>query len=229
VAVIFPRWTNLIPLIIGVAVPIGLITVVLGIWYWFSPKFTDVGYQPKQPIPFSHQLHAGNLGLDCRYCHNTVEQASHASVPPTATCWGCHGDNRGGIGMDPSTSSPVRSLRPLFESHSNNTPVRWVKVHMLPDYAYFNHSVHINARVGCASCHGRIDQMEVVQQAKELSMGWCLECHRNPEPHLRPSSVPVTRMDWDPSVTRMTPAEVDDVKRKLSEVNPPEHCSGCHR
>jgi hypothetical protein len=232
VADIFPRWTNLIPLIIGVAAPIGLIVVITGIWYWFSPQFTDVGYQPKQPIPFSHQLHAGSLGIDCRYCHNTVEQAGHAAVPPSATCWGCHGDSNNGalaIALNPTTNAPLPSLQPLFESYATKNPIQWVKVHMLPDYAYFNHSAHISVGVGCASCHGRIDQMEVVRQAKPLSMGWCLECHRDPEPHIRPSSVPPTRMDWDPEVSRMTTAEVDEVKRKLDKLNPPEHCSGCHR
>jgi hypothetical protein len=232
VAAIFPRWTNLIPLIIGVAVPLGLIAVVTGIWYWFSPKFTDVGYQPKQPIPFSHQLHAGNLGMDCRYCHNTVEQGAHASVPPSATCWGCHGDSDTGalaIALNPNTNAPLPSLKPLFDSYQTKAPIQWVKVHMLPDYAYFSHAAHINAGVGCASCHGRIDQMEVVSQAQPLSMGWCLECHRNPEPHIRPASVPPTKMDWDPKTVRMTHAETDEVKRKLEKLNPPEHCSGCHR
>jgi len=197
------------------------------VWYYFSPLYTDVGYRPKQPVPFSHQLHAGNMGMDCRYCHNTVEEAGHAAIPPTSTCLGCHGADTGQI------ASNKRSLQPIRDSDEKNgtgTPVEWVRVHMLPDYAYFNHAVHVKAGVGCVSCHGRIDQMEVVYQAQPLSMGWCLDCHRAPAEHIRPDSVSVTNMSWNRELALKENSELAaEIEAKAAKVNPPEHCSGCHR
>ncbi|MCA9666286.1 MAG: cytochrome c3 family protein [Myxococcales bacterium] len=215
-AVIFPRWTNRIPFYLGAGGPVVLGGLIFAIWYWFSPQYTDVGYQPRQPIPFSHKLHAGNLGLDCRYCHNTVERAAHAAIPPTSTCMGCHEK------LVKPNSIP---LAPLRAAHAAGKPVKWVKVHMLPDYAYFNHSVHLAAGVGCTSCHGRIDQMPIVTQKQPLSMSWCLECHRNPKPHLRPLDQ-ITNMAWDSKKAGYDPDKDPMRKRK---VNPPTYCSGCHR
>lgn len=213
-AAIFPKWTNRVPLMIVVGTPIAFVAVVVGVWYFFSPRFTDVGYSPKQPVPFSHALHAGEMGIDCRYCHNTVEQASFAAIPPTSTCMNCHEHVK--------TDSP--RLEPVRNSYATGQPIQWVKVHLLPDYAYFPHNAHIAAGVGCSSCHGRIDQMEQVHQAEPLSMGWCLDCHRNPEPHLRPVSE-VTNMDWNLKDNDYDPAA--DPAR-IRDVNPPQHCSGCH-
>jgi hypothetical protein len=215
VAQIFPRWTNHLGLATAVAVPGVIVAVTLAIWYWFSPKFTDVGYAPEQPVAFSHRLHAGDMGMDCRYCHSTVEQAAHAAVPPTQTCMNCH-----------TTVAPESTLlQPLREAHAAGAPLEWVRVHMLPDYAYFDHSAHVAAGVGCTSCHGRIDQMDVVAQAEPLSMGWCLECHREPEPNLRPRSE-VTNMAWDAATAGYDPHA--DPARMRDPV-PPVHCSGCHR
>ena len=212
-AVIFPRWSNLVPLAIVAGAPLIVGAAVFGFTYWASPSYTDVGYAPKQPVPFSHQIHAGQLGMDCRYCHNTVEAASHAAVPPAGTCMNCHS----------VIKAEAEVLAPIRESFENDNPVEWVRVHMLPDYAYFDHSVHLAAGVGCQSCHGRIDQMKVVTQDQPLSMGWCLDCHRNPEPHLRPFDQ-VTTMGWDGS--DYDPAADPERTRELA---PPEHCSGCHR
>ena len=184
-------------------------------WYWFSPSYTDVGYNPDQPVPFSHKLHAGELGMDCRYCHNTVEDAAHAAIPPTETCMNCH----------KAVKTDSIALEPVRNSYSNDVPVEWVRVHMLPDYAYFDHSVHVAAGVGCATCHGRVDQMIKVAQAEPLSMGWCLECHRNPEPNLRPKNK-VTDMTWDSALAGYNPHKDPLRKRELA---PPQHCSGCHR
>jgi hypothetical protein len=193
-----------------------LLSAVVGaVWYWFSPYYTDVGYAPEQPVPFSHKLHAGDLGLDCRYCHNTVEQSAYAAIPPSATCMNCH-----------ATVLPTSpKLAPIRESFATGNPVEWKRVHMLPDYAFFNHSVHIAAGVGCAECHGRIDQMKVVEQAQPLSMQWCLDCHRDPQPRLRPRDQ-VTNMGWsaEEAGTQPTFAEVHG-----REPLPPIHCSGCHR
>ena len=211
---IFPRWTNKIPQAVGAGSVLLVCGVVGAIWYWFSPWFLNVGYQPEQPIPYSHKLHAGELGIDCRYCHTTVEDANYAALPPTATCMNCHANIR---------KDSVK-LKPLRKSEKSGEPVAWVKVHQLPDYAYFSHTAHVNAGVGCVSCHGRVDTMEVVEMVKPLSMSWCLDCHRNPEPNLRPQSE-VTNMNWDRK--KFDPAKHKN--RAGNEVQPPVHCSGCHR
>lgn len=214
-AQIFPRWTNQLGLALAVGVPALVVGITLSIWYWFSPKYTDVGYAPEQPVQFSHALHAGEMGMDCRYCHNTVEVAAHAAIPPTQTCMNCH------TNVAPESTR----LTLLRSSHASNTAIEWVRVHMLPDYAYFDHSAHVGAGVGCASCHGRIDQMPVVAQNQPLSMGWCLECHREPTQNLRPRDQ-VTNMGWDSATANYNPHE--DPTR-LRDVQPPLHCSGCHR
>lgn len=225
-AVIFPKWTNKVPTIIAIGGAVTTAFVVFAIWYWFSPKFTDVGYEPVQPVKFSHALHAGDLGMDCRYCHTTVESAAHAAVPPTETCMNCHTQVKG-AGAD-STASGVdsysQSLKPVVRAWETGTPINWVRVHLLPDYAFFNHSAHVTAGVGCTSCHGRIDKMETVHQTEPLSMGWCLDCHRDPEPHLRPFDQ-ATTMDWDIANNDYDPSADPARTRK---VNPPQHCSGCH-
>ena len=178
-AVIFSRSWNKLPLILGVGAPAVLGLIPVGIWYSFSPEFTDVGSQPQQPVAFSHAMHAGELGLDCRYCHSTVEVAGKAAIPPTETCMNCHSK----VKVDSKKLELVR------KSAQTGEPIPWVRVHMLPDYAYFDHSVHVAAGVGCASCHGRIDQMEVVRQEQPLSKdsarsreltppAHCSGCHR---------------------------------------------------
>jgi hypothetical protein len=211
---LFPKWTNKIPLVIGLVVPAVAVGVIAFIWYFFSPEYTDVGYMPKQPVPFSHELHAGQLGMDCRYCHNTVETSHFAAIPPTETCMNCH----------KIIKKDSKKLAPIRESFETGKPVEWVNVHMLPDFAFFDHSVHVAGGVSCVSCHGRIDQMPEVRQQEPLSMGWCLECHRNPGPHLRPVSE-VTNLAWDSEKANYNPDEDPERKRN---VNPPQHCSGCH-
>lgn len=214
---IFPRWTNKIPLAIGVLGPLALAGLVGGVWYYFSPKFTDVGYRPEQPVPFSHKLHAGDMGMDCRYCHNTVERAAHAAVPPAQTCMNCHS-------LVKKDSPRLKLVR---DSYNTGETIPWVRVHQLPDYAFFDHRPHLAAGVGCASCHGRIDKMTVVEMDQPLSMGWCLDCHRNPEPHLRPRDQ-ITNMEWDLEVDgKAYDANKDPTRTR--EILPPEHCSGCHR
>jgi len=213
---IFPRWTNNIPIAAGLLAPIAGVGLIFAVWYWFSPWYTDVGYRPKQPVPYSHKLHAGDLGIDCRYCHNTVERGAVAAIPPAATCMNCH---KSGV---KTTSDRLALVR---ESYETGKPVEWVRVHQLPDYAYFNHSAHVAAGVGCASCHGRVDRMVVVEMDQPLSMSWCLDCHRDPEPNLRPLDQ-VTNMNWDPTAQTYDPKRDPERKR---QVNPPQHCSGCHR
>ena len=213
---LFPKWVDeLKPLVATIALGVPVVLVFL-VWYGGSPATTDVGYAPVQPVPYSHLLHAGEMGMDCRYCHNTVEIAAHAAIPPTQTCMNCHAGIKG--------TSP--KLLPVRESNATGMPVAWVRVHDLPDFVYFNHAAHVSRGVGCVECHDRVDKMDVVYQAKKLSMGWCLECHRNPDEHLRPPEL-VTKMDWAPQgVDRATAGRQ---VRERYNLNPSEDCSTCHR
>ena len=242
-ALIFPKWTNDIP---RMGAP--LLTVlggftVFAVWFWMSPVHTDVGYAPTQPIPYSHKLHAGELGMDCRYCHNNVERSPNAGVPPTQTCMNCHKQVK-------ATSPRLAALR---ESWGDGTPgndggpIPWKRIHKVPDYAYFSHSAHTAIKhkgvaVGCVTCHGRVDEMVVVHQVQPLSMSWCLDCHNNPAPNLRPIAE-LTNMDWQPDAAWQTKAlEI------AKDLEPPGHknavttlpdgqvivratagCTGCHR
>lgn len=212
---VFPKWTNQIPRMIPVASVFGLAVVTFVIWFWFSPKHTEVGYAPAQPVPYSHKLHVGEYGLDCRYCHTAVEQGPQASIPAAETCMNCHAI----VKHDSELLAPVR------ESVQTGKPIEWVKVHRLPDYAYFSHAEHVTKGVGCVECHGRVDQMEVVKVTQPLSMSWCLDCHRDPAPNLRPKDQ-VTNMQWEPEGDRET------LGKELMEtyhVNAPTDCAGCHR
>jgi hypothetical protein len=224
--VLFPKWTNKLPAALAFGAAVLGLFVVFAVYYWFSPWYTDVGYAPAQPIQYSHAQHVGQFGMDCRYCHRMVESGPHASIPDNQTCMGCHAQ----------VKKDSELLKPLFaafdEDDGDPSRLPWVKVHLLPDYAYFDHSVHVHAGVGCASCHGRIDQMEVVQQVEPLSMGWCLECHRDPTPHLRPAGVSVTDMEWQPDAASIAAAEARlavTAADPIPELNPPTHCSACHR
>ncbi len=185
------------------------------IWFGFSPKTLDVGYMPEQPVPYSHALHAGELGIDCRYCHTTVEKGAAAGVPPAETCMNCH----------QRVKKESKKLLPIRESYTTGAPVEWVKIHDLGDFSYFNHSAHVTRGIGCVSCHGRVDQMVEVYQHEPLSMGWCLDCHRNPDPHLRPPEE-VTNMTWEPPEDATTYGKSLREKRNI---NPSEDCSTCHR
>jgi hypothetical protein len=214
-AQIFPEWINKLPLAILVTIVLGGAGVVAGIWYFGSPRYTDVGYRPDQPVEYSHKLHAGDLGMDCRYCHVSVESSPVASLPTTQTCMNCHTL----VGADNDKLYPVR------ESWISGDPIEWVRVHKLPDYAYFDHSLHLRAGVGCKSCHGRVDQMEKVTQNEPLSMGWCLDCHRDPTPHLRPKSE-ITNMAWEPGPDQ---ARLAHEMMADSSIITPKDCTGCHR
>ncbi len=223
--VLFPKWTNKLPAMLALGAAATGLFVVFVVSFWFSPKHTDVGYQPYQPIPYSHKLHAGTLGMDCRYCHRMVEDGPAATIPDAATCYGCHKDVK-------KTSLVLQPLHAAYGTgKGDGPPIEWVKVHLLPDYAYFNHAVHLRAGVGCASCHGRVDEMEIVRQVEPLSMGWCLECHRDASSHIRPTGTLTTKMDWTPDAPSIAAA-----KKLLAwqgdnppALNPPTHCSACHR
>jgi len=217
-AQIFPRWANRVPRRLIILIIIGINIVVFGVWYFFSPEYTDVGYAPKQPIAFSHQIHAGQLDLDCQYCHTNVDQSAHANIPAVETCMNCHSQIKEG------SKYGTEEIAKVVESYEQDEPIEWIRVHNLPDYAAFNHSAHVNAGVGCESCHGRIDQMEVVAQKEPLSMSWCLDCHRQPEKFVRPEDE-VTTMGFKPEENQL------EMGRRLvaeQNIHPPTYCQGCH-
>jgi menaquinone reductase, multiheme cytochrome c subunit len=214
---IFPRWANyLLPVLVLGALGGGLYMPVL-LGYGLSPQTLNVGYAPIQPVAYSHLQHAGMLGIDCRYCHTDVDKGPHANIPPTQTCMNCHAS----IKPDSDLLAPVR------QSWETGTPVPWVRVHDLPDYVYFDHSAHVNRGVGCASCHGRVDQMDVVHQVEPLSMAWCLDCHREPEKHLRPLDQ-ITNMMWQAEDQQALGLRLKE-QYQIRDHDYMVSCSTCHR
>ena len=175
---------------------------------------TREGVTINQPVPFSHDHHTAGLGIDCRYCHTSVEVAASAGIPPTATCMNCHKQ----IWNDSPMLEPVRS------SWATGEPLQWWRVHDLPDYVYFDHSIHIAKGVGCASCHGRVDKMPLIYQASSLQMEWCLECHREPERFVRPREE-IFNMAWKADDQATLGAELVD----RYQIEPSTSCSRCHR
>lgn len=211
----FPPWSNRLRTLLPLLVVGGVTYVTILLAYGASPLTTDVGYAPEQPVPFSHALHNGQMGIDCRYCHTAVENAAHSNVPTTETCMNCHTRIK--------TKSPL--LQPVRDSWATGMPVEWVRVHDLPDFVYFNHSAHVSRGVGCQSCHGQVNNMERIQQVSRLSMGWCLDCHRAPENFLRPQEH-ITDMHYQPAEDQ---AVVGARLRAQNHINPPQDCSTCHR
>ncbi|HEY5957864.1 MAG TPA: cytochrome c3 family protein [Polyangiaceae bacterium] len=184
--------------------------------YYATDYHLTVGYRPVQPVEFSHRLHAGKLALDCRFCHSAAERGPMAGIADTELCMNCHSQ----ILADSVKLLPVRA------SLAQKQPIRWVRVGKLPEFAYFNHSAHLSVNVGCSTCHGRVDLMERTQQAVAHTMGFCVDCHRQPESFLR-TSEDVANMHWQPrrvSSSGSSPREAGE--RRLS---PPLDCSGCHR
>lgn len=208
---LFPRWTNKLPAMAAVGAAVLGGTLLAGVWYYHTPKYTRVGYQPRQPVAFSHAIHADQLGMDCRYCHSSVEKAWFSNIPASTTCMNCHSI----VAKD----SPKLEL--VRQSHATGKPIPWVQVHKVPDYVYFNHSVHVNRGVSCVKCHGEVNKMDEVQHAKPLSMSFCLDCHRAPADNIRPNEF-VTQLDWQGEVNGKQ--MVHDWK-----VQPGQSCSTCHR
>jgi hypothetical protein len=183
-----------------------------------SPYVTQQGIPRVQPVQFSHQHHVGAMGIDCRYCHTSVEKAAFANIPPTKTCMNCHSQ----IWKD----SP--ELAPVHESWRTDRSIEWIKVYDLPDYVYFNHSIHVAKGVGCETCHGRIDQMPLVSQHPTLQMGWCLDCHRAPERFIRPRE-DVFKMGYVPAGRQV---EIGERLKKEYGIRPVfelTDCVTCHR
>ena len=222
---IFPRSSNWLPLKLTIIVFVFIApAVTLGVWYYFTPKYARVGYQPKQPVAFPHNIHVDQLGMDCRYCHSFVEVAAHSNIPSTQVCMNCHSQ----------VQKDNPKLKALVDSWTTGRPVEWVQIHKTPDYVYFNHSVHVNRGVSCVSCHGRVDQMETVWHHESQSMEWCLDCHRAPEEKLRPVKE-VTNLAWQ--APRQGDESQEDAQlrigneiKKREGINPPDKsCAGCHR
>src|SRR5688572_25146099 len=183
--------------------------------YIGHPEVIMTGYTPVQPVPYSHKLHVGDLGMDCYYCHYTADKSDHAAVPATEVCMNCHSRVK--------PQSP--RLQKVKESYETGKPIEWIRIHRMPDFVFFNHQAHVTAGVSCVSCHGRIDQMVEVRQVQPLNMAMCLDCHRNPAPNIRPVDQ-VTNLAWQPD---RDPAEIGREIIKARGINPPENCSGCHR
>jgi hypothetical protein len=214
---IFPRSANKLPLQIVVFLCVlgGIATA--GATYYMTPKYTRVGYAPVQPVPYSHALHVGQLGLDCRYCHSNVEKAGFANLPTSQTCMNCHNQVK--------KDSPLLAV--VRKSYETGEPVPWVQIHELPDFAYFNHSIHVNRGVSCVECHGKINEMDVVAHAQPLSMGFCLECHRQPAARVRDTK-DIFNLD---SQTIAQAKGFEAAHKFISDrkIAPPQSCTGCHR
>jgi hypothetical protein len=187
-----------------------------GVNYYMTPKYTRVGYAPIQPVPYSHAKHVGELGLDCRYCHNTIDTAGSA-LPTAQTCMNCHSEI--------TNSSPA--LATVRESFQSGVPIRWVRVNVMPSFVYFDHAVHVNRGVGCVECHGRVNRMEVVTQMQPMSMGFCLDCHRAPEWRLRDKK-DVFNLDSQP-IAALRGREAALRFAQDWNIKPTQDCSGCHR
>jgi hypothetical protein len=200
----------------------GILALFGGIWVASaierSSYVTDAGSFRMQPVPFSHEHHVRGLGLDCRYCHTSVEDSGFAGIPPTKTCMTCHSK----IWTNAALLEPVR------QSWRTDTPIHWQRVDVLPDYVYFNHSIHVAKGIGCSTCHGRVDQMPLTFQAASLQMEWCLTCHRHPERFIRPRSE-IFNMDWKPPPNQEQVGADLAKQYNLLPKQLMQNCSLCHR
>jgi hypothetical protein len=183
-----------------------------------SPYITNQRVTRNQPLQFSHKHHVGDDGIDCRYCHTSVENSAYAGIPPTKTCMNCHS----------VLFNNVAYLEPIRESYRTDESIQWVKVHRLADYVYFNHSIHINKGIGCSTCHGAVNQMPLMFQASPLNMDWCLACHRHPEQNVRPKDQ-VFNMDWKAPANQEELGKKLVAEYKIRTVNELTSCSTCHR
>lgn len=200
-------------LVVAAALLVGAPTLLLA---WVrSPHVTGQYREIEQPILFDHRHHVKDDGIDCRYCHDSVEKSPFAGVPPTATCMNCHGQ----------IWNESKQIELVRKSYFEDEPIHWNRVHRLPDFVYFDHSIHVGKGVGCEECHGRVDEMPGVYQAAPLTMGWCIDCHRDPGPHLRPREA-VTVMGWKPDGDRAALGAALAARYGVRRLT---HCTTCHR
>ncbi len=215
-AALFPRWTNTATRAVLVAIACAAIGVPIALMAGVRTPNATGRYAPvAQPVPFNHQLHAAGMQIDCRYCHAAPERSPTAGLPPSATCVSCH----------TKLWMSSRELAPVRASLATGRPVAWNRVVKLPDFVYFNHSIHVNKGVGCETCHGRVDRMAMVVQATPMTMQWCVSCHVNPATHLRPVEQ-VATMGWTP---RMPQRELGRALMAEYHVRRLTSCTTCHR
>ena len=211
---LYPPWSNLVYRLALVLLLAAAASLVIVPMLYVRTPYNTSQFQPwAQPVEFDHRHHVRDDAIDCLYCHEDAERSPYAGVPAAERCLGCHDQ----IWNDSSLIAPLR------DSVATGQPIRWQRVHSLPDFVYFDHSIHVNKGIGCVTCHGRVDQMAAVYQVHRLSMSWCLDCHRDPTPHLRPRDR-ITSMTWTAGSPAETDALADQYRpRRLT------HCSTCHR
>ena len=217
-AQIFPSYMNTLVWVSIVSVLLlGGVAVVAGIGIYHGPYGTQKGVYKDQPIQFSHARHVGGNGLDCRYCHTSVETSAFAGIPPTETCMGCHSQ----------ILTDSLMIQKIQESWKTEKPMEWVRVNDMPDYVYFNHSIHVNKGVGCTECHGRVDEMPLTYKAETFHMMWCMKCHKNPEKFVRPKDK-VFDMEWEHPVDQLEQGAklVEEYGINKEQLT---NCSVCHR
>jgi hypothetical protein len=213
-AALFPPWANTATrVVLGMVVVVAAAAIAMPIVYARMPDATGQYDPVLQPVMFDHRHHVRDDGIDCLYCHEDAERSPYAGVPAAERCMGCHNQ----IWNDSSVIAPLR------DSVATGQAIRWQRVHSLPDFVYFDHSIHVNRGIGCVTCHGRVDGMAAIYQVGRLSMSWCLDCHRDPVPNLRPRDR-ITSMTWVPDSPARTAALAAQYgTRSLT------HCSTCHR
>jgi hypothetical protein len=216
---IFPPWATYAlrwALVLGV---VALLAIPVALMVWVRTPYVTAQLTPiEQPVAFDHRHHVEDDGIDCRYCHTTVETSATAGYPPTEVCMGCHSQIW--------SSSPL--LEPVRESFFDGRPIAWQRVHRLPDFVFFNHAVHVANGVGCEECHGRVDRMPRILQVAPLTMSWCLDCHRDPAPHLRPREA-ITAMGWSAGGSGREAKTIEAALVKRYSVAAGTDCSSCHR
>lgn len=215
----FPRWTNTVARVSLLAIALIACGIPIALMLWVRTSYaTGARARVAQPVAFDHRIHAYALRIDCRYCHSTVERAAVAGLPPTIACVDCHS-----VALRES-----RVFTAVRASLATQHPIPWRRVNALPDFVFFDHSIHVAKGVGCETCHGRVDEMARVEQATPMSMGWCVSCHRDPTPHLRPRTA-ITTMGW--SAAHGGP-KADSLRTRLARtyaVRKLTNCSICHR
>jgi hypothetical protein len=213
---LFPPWSDTVFRLFLFAVALTALSIPTAMMLWVrTPYVTKQGDALEQPIQFDHRHHVRDDGVDCLYCHYEAARSAFAGAPPVSVCMNCHSQ----VWQEADRLAPVRAS--WFDGH----PIRWRRVHQLPQFVYFDHSAHVSHGVGCVECHGRVDLMPAVAPVASLTMAWCLDCHRDPTPHLRPESE-ITNMEWDPTESRRAIGEA--VAAQL-HVEAPLYCTACHR